>query len=260
MDVIAPFILAFTASTTFLSLVFILATLKDDNTIFDIAWGLAYIVVYSVLYATIAGLTPRFLLTGGLVFIWGLRLSFHLYFRHRGHGEDYRYKALRNKWGKQVILRSFFQIFLFQSLLLVIIFSPVIVLATTPPSPIGVIDILFVITWCIGFFFETVSDYQLQQFRQHRKKPDSVLTSGLWKYSRHPNYFGETLQWWSIFFISWSGGAPFITIIGPLTITILLLKVSGISLLEKKYHGNSAYSDYRRHTSVFIPWFSGKKT
>jgi steroid 5-alpha reductase family enzyme len=210
--------------------------------------------VYFVLYYSIAGITPRFLLIGGLVFLWGIRLSLHIYLRHRGQSEDYRYRTLREKWGKSVIVRSFFQIFLLQSLLLVVTFSPVILLATAPPTTLTWLDIPFVIGWCIGFFFETVGDYQLQQFRAQRKKTGTIFTTGLWRYSRHPNYFGETVQWWSIFLIALAGNAPVATIIGPLMITILLLKISGITLLERKYHGNPDYKAYCQRTSAFIPW------
>lgn len=253
MDIVAPFILAFTASTTFLSFVFILATLRDDNTLIDIAWGLAFIVVYGVLFYSLVNNTPRFIVVGSLVCIWGIRLSLHLYLRHRGQPEDFRYHALRTKWGKSVIIRSFFQIFLLQSLLLNLIFSPVIMLTTAPPTVLGIQDVMFIIVWCMGFLIEAVSDYQLQRFRGQRKTAGTVLQSGLWKYSRHPNYFGEAVQWWSIFFLAFMGGAPIYTIIGPLTITVLLLKFSGVTLLEQKYHDNSVYAQYRKRTSTFIP-------
>jgi steroid 5-alpha reductase family enzyme len=125
-------------------------------------------------------------------------------------------------------------------------------------APLNVFDVLGLGAWITGFSFEVVADWQMARFKKTRMPDDKIMKTGLWKYSRHPNYFGETVLWWGLFFLALSNGAPLWTVLGPLTITFLLLKVSGVPLLEKQYSNNPAYRKYQEVTSSFIPWVPKK--
>ena len=143
-----------------------------------------------------------------------------------------------------------------QGFLLLIIAYPVILINHSKETGIGFLDILGLIIWLKGFFFETVGDYQLSKFKRKTKNKGKITTQGLWKYTRHPNYFGETAMWWGIFLITLSVKNGWTTIVSPLVISFLLLKVSGVSMLEKKYLGNKEFEEYAKRTSAFFPWFS----
>jgi steroid 5-alpha reductase family enzyme len=187
-----------------------------------------------------------------LVTIWGLRLAIHIYSRNKGKAEDFRYKAWREQWGKWFLVRSYFQVFLLQGLFLFLISLPVI-LINQHTTALSFLDFLGIAVWIIGFYFEVVGDWQLSQFVREPSNRGKIIETGLWKYTRHPNYFGEVVQWWGIFLMAISLPNGILTIIGPLTITILILFVSGIPMLEKKYEGRADFEDYKRRTSAFIP-------
>lgn len=231
---------------------FIASIIKKRNDVADVAWGLGFILLsWSALLLSGTVTTPS-LLTNTLVTIWGLRLAWHIHGRNRNRSEDYRYEEWRKQWGSLFYLRSFFQIYILQGLFLFLIVTPVIFinLAKSPTLPlIGFTGVLF---WIAGFIFESVGDMQLARFIQNRTDKKQVLQTGLWRYSRHPNYFGEVTQWWGLFFIALSLGGLF-SIVGPITITVLILFVSGIPLLEKKQNLNPLYRDYAKQTSKFIP-------
>lgn len=230
---------------------FVLAQLIKRNDVADIAWGLGFVVLAWTLY--FARPSVQLSLAMLLVTIWGIRLSIHIFLRNRQKPEDYRYQQWRKEWGNWFAARSFLQVFMLQGLLLVCISAPIVVLGQQGGDSLKPVHLLAILIWSVGFGFETIGDYQLKQFLAARKKEDEIMQSGLWRYSRHPNYFGEVLLWWGIWLISY--GTPWFwwALLGPLTITVLILKVSGVPLLEKKYAGSKAYEEYKNRTSMFIP-------
>jgi steroid 5-alpha reductase family enzyme len=239
----------------FMVVVFALAALMKDNSIVDIAWGLGFIcvVLFYLFYSTEHG--ARQILVSVLVVIWGIRLAVHIALRKRGKGEDWRYARWRKQWKNWFYLRSFLQIYMLQGIFLLIIVYPAVLVLLSPFEKITVFDILGTAVWIVGFIFETVGDHQLSRFKNKPESRGQIMTSGLWKYTRHPNYFGEATMWWGIFAIALSVPLGWTAIISPLLITVLLLKVSGVSMLEKKYADNTSFRDYASKTSVFFPWF-----
>jgi steroid 5-alpha reductase family enzyme len=234
---------------------FVAAMIKKDNSIADIAWGLGFVVIAGVNLCIRQTSSGRQLLITGVMMIWAFRLAGHILVRNKGRGEDFRYAQWREEWGKNIIIKTLLNVFLLQGLLMVIIAYPVILVHSTAQPPLNFLDVAGFVIWLIGFFFESVGDYQLLKFKKERSNRGNILTSGVWKYTRHPNYFGEVTIWWGIFMIALSAPYGLTALISPMVITFLLLKVSGVPMLEKKYHGNPEFMEYARKTSRFIPRF-----
>ena len=232
---------------------FIVAVVKNRNDVADIAWGGGVICAALTAYLT-AGLNQaRSLLVLILVIAWGLRLMLHIGIRNRGKPEDHRYKAWRQEWGSNFLFRSFLQVFLLQGFLLLVISLPVTMTITRNGPPLALLDFIGFSLWLIGFSFEAIGDFQLLQFKKNPVNKGKIITSGLWRYTRHPNYFGEVTLWWGIFLICLTVPGILWTIVGPLTITWLILRVSGTPLLEKRYVDNPEYAEYIKKTSSFFP-------
>ncbi len=231
---------------------FIFSLIFKRNDIMDIAWGIGYILLCG-LYTQIAETSPRAWLLYLLVLIWGLRLSIHICLRNKGKTEDFRYKQWRNDWGKWFYIRSYGQIYLLQGFLLLLIISPITISVTQPSSPLSLINYIGVGVWITGFFFESIGDTQLTKFKSNPENKGKIIQNGLWKYTRHPNYFGEVTLWWGIWMVSLGNIFSWLSLVGPLTITILILFVSGIPMLEKKYKGNREFENYKKRTSPFFP-------
>jgi steroid 5-alpha reductase family enzyme len=232
---------------------FIVSVLKKRNDVADEAWGLGFVFVAWTALFVFDVFTLRGVLVDILVSIWGLRLSWHIYKRHRGKGEDYRYLAWRTEWGRWFYLRSYLQIYLLQGFLLFLIVLPVIHSNASVFTGLYPFDLLGIAVWLIGFCFEAVGDAQLARFITNPENKGKLMQEGLWAYSRHPNYFGEVTQWWGLWIIAISAHGGIFTVIGPLTITFLILKVSGVPLLEKKMEENPQFEEYKRKTSMFFP-------
>lgn len=230
---------------------YLLALWKNNNGFADTAWGLGFclVAVYNLLI--FGPRQPLVLLVNGLVFIWGFRLVIHIFTRNWGKPEDSRYQNFRKKWGSYAWLRSFTDVFLLQGVLLLLIAMPIIYVNFTDPS-FTFLAYIGLLIWLMGFFFEAVGDYQLAQFVK-TKKPGQIMQTGLWRYTRHPNYFGEVTMWWGIFFMVIDSWSSWYLIISPLLITYLILFLSGIPMLEKKYEGNSEFDAYKKKTSAFWP-------
>jgi steroid 5-alpha reductase family enzyme len=243
----------------YMTAVFLIAVLAKDNSIVDVAWGPGFIMVAVVTFWLRPGFEARHLLITLLVAIWGLRLAIHIFLRNWGRGEDFRYAKWRKDWGRWFIPRSFFQVFMLQGIFMLIISSPLVLVNRSPESGLTLLDALGGILWLIGFLFEAIGDYELKRFKQKPESKGKIMTTGLWKYTRHPNYFGEAALWWGIWLIALSVDSGWAAIISPLTISFLLLKVSGVTMLEKKYAGNEEFAAYARRTSPFFPWFPKKK-
>lgn len=248
-------VIGFSALLIFLyaSFWFWISVWKKRNDVADIAWGLGYIFLCAVLLFTEVQ-SARLLLISFLITLWGGRLSLTIFLRNRNKPEDFRYQKWREEWGKWFFLRSFFQVFFLQGCILLLVASPVILVSGALWQPaLNLLDILGVFLWGIGFFFEAVGDFQLAEFRKNPANKGHILTTGLWKYTRHPNYFGESVMWWGIFLIAISSPYGIWALISPFTITFSLLFVSGIPMLEKKYEGNEEFEDYKKRTSAFFP-------
>ncbi|MBA3733426.1 DUF1295 domain-containing protein [Patescibacteria group bacterium] len=234
---------------------FVLSLLNKRNDVADTAWGLGFVLLSWVSFYLGQAHGARGLLVALLVSIWGIRLAWHIHRRNKGKVEDYRYAKWREEWGKWFYLRSFGQVYLLQGVLLFLIVLPVLLINKNIGQNLGILDSVGLAIWILGFVFESVGDAQLAQFIKNTTNKGKLMQSGLWHYSRHPNYFGEVLMWWGIWLIALSVPSGFLSIIGPITITILILKVSGIPMLEKKMEENPEFAEYKRRTSMFIPWF-----
>jgi len=239
---------------TYMSLWFCIAVWKRDNGIADIAWGLGFVVIAWAIYSMVSMPDFRSLLVTLLVTLWGLRLVWHIGSRNlASEKEDFRYAKMRKNWGEQWIRKSFFRVFMFQGLIMFIISLPIILMPMYVGYPFGLMDIVGIAVFSIGFLFESVSDYQLRVFKQNPANKGRILMAGLWRYSRHPNYFGESLVWWGIFCFSAHTIWAIIAVLGPITITFFLLRVSGIPFLERRYKDHPEYQAYAERTSIFIP-------
>ncbi|MEM1322202.1 MAG: DUF1295 domain-containing protein [Bacteroidota bacterium] len=229
---------------------FVAANLSKNNSIVDIAWGSGFVLIagWMQYFHPFEG---QFILTT-IVTIWGLRLAVYIFYRNMGKPEDWRYVELRKSWGKTVVIQSFIKVFLFQGFLLWVIALPLIPSQGIPLQS-GPLLYFGLFLWFFGFSWEAIADWQLLKFKCDRVNQGKIMTKGLWSYSRHPNYFGEIVLWWGIFFVALPLGPWYILIISPLTITFLLIKVSGVPLLESKYKDNPEYQEYKRKTSALIP-------
>jgi steroid 5-alpha reductase family enzyme len=247
---------------------FIVCSIKKNNGLMDVFYGPGYFItsITALIVSLLLGnsLTVRQVIMNTLVGLWAARLALYVYIRNRGKEEDYRYARRRNEW-KRFLLQSFFRQFLFQGVVIIIVGIPSWFVNISEDQPIdslysfnGITLWLGTLIWLIGFIFETIGDWSLYKFLQNPQNKGKVMDKGLWKYTQHPNYFGEITQWWGLFIIALAVPYGFITIIGPLYITFQIIKVSGVRLLEKHFEENEEYQAYKKRTSSFIPWFPKK--
>ncbi len=259
MDSLILYLTSLCIVLTYTTILFIFAHYKKDNSIIDTAYGLGFIVTaYTLLGVKLLSedISMQSSIILFLITIWGLRLSYRIYQKNKGKPEDFRYKAWREEWRKKGTLyyigRTYLQIFILQGFVISIVLLPfTLSLATTAAAT--VLAKVGVFVWGIGFFFEALGDYQLDTFIKVTKKTSTIMTTGLWKYTRHPNYFGESCMWWGLALISLGGAASLLVLVSPLLITYLLLFVSGIPMLEKKWSGIPEWEAYKAKTSAFIP-------
>jgi steroid 5-alpha reductase family enzyme len=244
-----------------MALLWLLSLALRNSSIVDIFWGTGFVIVaWTAFWLAPEGFVTRKLLLNGLVTIWGLRLSLHILTRNWGKPEDFRYQAWRKEAGVAWWWRSFFKVFFLQGIILWIVATPLIaVQVSKQPEQLTGLDYLAILIWLIGFTFEALGDWQLRRFKANPANKGKVLDTGVWRYTRHPNYFGDAAQWWAYYLIALAAGAWW-TIFSPLLMTSLLLRVSGVSLLEKTLKEEKpGYKEYIEATSEFIPWFPRKK-
>jgi steroid 5-alpha reductase family enzyme len=240
----------------YMSFFHIISLLKRRTDIVDIAWGLGFIVIAIFSLLNQEPLTDRMIMVFILVLLWGTRLSLHIYSRNKGKKEDYRYQNFKDSWGKNFYTRSYFQIFLLQGLFMIIVSLPITFISTYSTKPINTLDLIGLVIWIGGFLIETIADIQLNNFiklKKEGKTETRFADTGLWKYSRHPNYFGEITQWWGIGIIALSVSTGHISLIGPAFITYLIIFVSGIPLLEKKFKTDPEWEKYTSKTRKLLP-------
>ena len=236
----------------YVSVWFVISLLIKRNDIADIAWGLGFVAIAIFLFITQTSTLPS-VIVYILTIIWGIRLAIHIGVRSKGKPEDFRYKKWRDEWGKYFVLRSYLQVYLLQGFFMWIISVPIIVVAMAQNQAISPFILSGSIIWLIGFVFESIGDYQLMLFIKQRQNKSDIMQTGLWKYTRHPNYFGEVLVWWGFFIMVLPLQYGRWAIISPITISFLLLYVSGIPMLEAKYKHHQTFQDYKKRTSAFFP-------
>lgn len=241
-----PVLLAAAAAT------WVVSVLRRNVTIVDTLWSLLFVLAAVVYSVSIAAPGPRAWLVVALVSAWGLRLAGYLAWRNRGHEEDRRYQAIRARNEPNFALKSLWLIFGFQALLAWVISLP-LAGAVAGDSPLGLLDAIGVAVWVVGFFFESVGDWQLARFKADPTNAGQVMDRGLWRYTRHPNYFGDFCVWWGLYLLALSAGAWW-SIVGPLIMSFLLLRFSGVRLLERDIgERRPAYAEYVRRTNAFFP-------
>jgi steroid 5-alpha reductase family enzyme len=222
--------------------------------IVDSLWSLLFLLAAIVYALTVVNAGPRTTLVITLVAIWALRLAGYITIRNWGHGEDRRYQAIRARNEPNFHIKSLYLVFWFQALLAWIISLPLLG-AIASPRPLIWLDYLGVAIWVVGFLFEAGGDWQLARFKADTANAGKVMDRGFWRYTRHPNYFGDFSVWWGLFSIALAAGAWW-SVIGPLIMSMLLMKVSGVGLLEKDIgERRPKYADYIRRTNAFFPWF-----
>lgn len=226
-----------------------------NASIVDLVWGTTFVVAGWWYYAHTPGGDPgRKLLLMSLVTVWGLRLSLYLTWRNWGEPEDRRYQEFRRRYGpERYWWLSFFQVFVLQGTLSWLIGAPLLG-AQARGGPLGWLDAVAVVVWLVGFVFEAGGDWQLARFKARRRSPDELLTSGFWRYTRHPNYFGDSACWWAYGLLSIAAGGT-AWALGAVLMTALIIKVSGVAMLERSLSSDKpGYAQYVRRTSAFFPW------
>jgi steroid 5-alpha reductase family enzyme len=227
-----------------------------DASIVDIFWGAGFALIACVAAWISDGAPARRLLVAALVTLWGLRLAHHLFRRNWGHGEDFRYQRMRAHHGSRFWLVSLYTVFGLQAALMWVVSLPVqFAVAAPEPSHLTGLDLLGTLIFALGLAFETVGDRQLARFRADPENKGRVLDTGLWAWTRHPNYFGDAVVWWGLFTIALATPWGFLGVIGPALMNFLLVRVSGVALLEKSLGKTKPqYRDYVERTSAFLPW------
>lgn len=251
-----PFIDSALLVFLYMSCWFVVAQWRRDNSLADIGWGLGFVLVAWWIHLFYPH--EQSLLLAILVSLWGVRLAGYLAIRNLKKGkEDWRYARWREEWGRWAVVRSFLQVFLLQGFFMWVIALPL--MPWTPRPAPAWLQFLGVGIWLAGWLWESIADWQLMRFKAKPENQGKILSSGLWAYSRHPNYFGELLVWWGIFI-----SAPFLNHwwlawLGPLTISWLLFRVSGVPMLEEKYRDNPEYQAYVRRTNAIVPKLTGRR-
>lgn len=231
------------------SALFAAAKARGRYDVIDVFWGAGFALV-AVATLLIAGPTPRGLLVALLTVVWGVRLGAHIHSRNRGKPEDPRYVAILERRG----VLGMYRVYVIQVVVMVVVSLPVQA-ASYLTAPLGALDYLAVLLWVVGFAFESVGDRQLTRFRSDPASKGQVMDRGLWRYTRHPNYFGDAVVWWGLFLFAAHHWIGLLTVVAPVLMTLTLAKGTGKPLLEKDMAGRRpGYADYVKRTSGFVPW------
>jgi len=253
------YFIALAAIMIMMTLLWIISIIIKNVSIVDLFWGFGFVVAAAVYFLNTDGVVARQILILAMVAIWGLRLSLYLAWRNRGKGEDFRYKKFRHDYGEnRYWWISFFQTFLLQGILMWLVSAPLLGAQYYNQNELSWLDYAGVVLWLTGLFFEAVGDSQLARFKADPANKGKVLDTGLWHYTRHPNYFGEAALWTGYALICISAGS-YMPVLGSVLMIALIIKVSGVALLEKSLkESKPQYKEYIDKTSAFIPWFRKK--
>ncbi|MDZ4182111.1 MAG: DUF1295 domain-containing protein [Candidatus Cloacimonadaceae bacterium] len=217
----------------YFNLLFLWAMLLKKNDIVDVAWGIGFILVALLYLLLVPQYHWRRLLVTALVTLWGLRLAVYIFIRNRGKQEDFRYAQWKRDWGKNWVIRSYFQVFILQGFFLLTIAYPLFLHRVQRVDAFNLFDLIGLGLWLLGFCFEAVGDAQMRRFKLDPANKGRIMNRGLWRYTRHPNYFGESMMWWGIFALTLNAANGIAAIASPIIITFLLVRVSGVPMLEK---------------------------
>jgi len=253
--ILDPWLVAGLTVAVFVTVLWLVSLLLRDSSIVDAFWGVGFVAIaLSVAAASPSALAPRAWLLGVLVLVWGLRLSHYIFWRNKGKGEDYRYRKWREEAGAAWWWRSYFKVFLLQGVVMWLVAAPVVaVVGRASQRPLNWVDALGAAVWLVGFFFEAAGDWQLARFKADPSNKGRLFTGGVWRYTRHPNYFGDAAVWWGHYLVAAASGAWW-TIFSPALMTFLLVRVSGVSMLESAMRDSKpGYREYIESTSAFFP-------
>ena len=232
----------------------IVSVIVHDASIVDPVWPLGFVAIAWVIRAIVHGNPTLQWLIVAMVTIWGLRLSIHLAWRKRHQPEDFRYQAMRRHWGPHFWIISLATVFGLQGTLMWVVSLPVQLGQVHPSASVGVLAVAGTFLWAVGFGFETIGDAQLTRFKADPANAGHVMDQGLWRYTRHPNYFGDACVWWGVALVAVETGIGAVGLIGAAVMTVLLRRVSGVVLLERSLiKRRPGYTDYIARTSPFLP-------
>jgi steroid 5-alpha reductase family enzyme len=239
-----------------MTMLWIVSIMVKNVSIVDLFWGMGFVLTCGFYFLKTEGYELRKIIVLILVTLWGLRLSFYLAWRNIGEGEDFRYRQFRKNYGKKYWWVSFFQTFLLQGILMGLISAPLLGSQFYGyHNPLGILDYIGIFLWITGFTFETVGDLQLARFKADTSNKGKVMDKGLWHYTRHPNYFGDSAVWWGYGFLCLAAGS-YLPVLGSVLMTFLIIRISGVGLLEKTLkESKPQYKNYVTRTSAFFPWF-----
>lgn len=257
----------------YMTVAYVIAQILKRNDFADIFWGGGFVLLAFLHFSLNSYSNLAQLIQLILVSLWALRLSLYIFIRNRGKDEDFRYKKWREEWGKMAWLYAYLKVFLLQGFIMLWVALPIIIfqsqhLSSFPASylsdpnvsfmsldQLSLMHLIGIFIALFGLIFETIADLQMYQFKKDSSNKGQIIQSGLWKISRHPNYFGEIVFWWGIFMMTLGAHLWFISLIGPLAITLLIRFVSGVPMLEKKYEGREDFENYKKRVPVLVPIF-----
>jgi steroid 5-alpha reductase family enzyme len=257
--VLNVWVVGFCVAILFFQIVAIPAIFFKRNDLADVVWGPAFVIsaLTAVHWGTLEGVSSLDKRSGIMLIlltVWAMRLFIHIGWRNLSHEtEDIRYKKWRESWGRNWLWRSYLQVFVLQPLILYFFLTPVLYTISAPQGPMSWVAFSGVAVWVVGFIFESIADEQLRRFKANAANKGKFMIRGLWSWSRHPNYFGEVMQWWGMWLIVLDLPFGWLTIISPIGVTFLILKVSGVTMLEDTLKTRSGYSEYSSKISKFIP-------
>lgn len=257
MDFTETYLYGLLLTWILVTVVWVISVFKTDAGIADIFWGSGFVILAGYYLVMTRPLEVRSLLVFCLVLTWGIRLSGHIFLRTLGKGEDYRYRQFRKRYGEERYWWvSYFQVFILQGFLMWLVSAPLLgAMVDSRDNSLNLLDLTAGLIWVTGFIFEAGGDYQLVRFKANPSNQGKILTTGFWKYTRHPNYFGDAAAWWGFGLFAIAAGS-YVTPLGSVLMTLLLIKVSGVAMLERSLRKTKpGYSEYVRKTNAFIPWF-----
>lgn len=243
----------------YMTVLFGIAQWLKNNAIVDIGWPFGFVIIAISSLILTQNVSFTAFVTTSLIALWGARLGVYLWMRAYGKPEDFRYANFRKQWGKNVVVIAFFRVFMLQGTVMLIVAYPIIVSAANSTEDHHLLfTIIGTLVWIVGYFFQVIGDAQLARFKKNRKSKEDVLRTGLWAYTRHPNYFGEACMWWGLAIIVLPVKLGFIALFTAFIMNVFLLKISGVPFLDRRYAQNSDYQQYKQTTNRFIPWIPKK--
>lgn len=257
MSFLQIYLQAFLVIMLMMTTLWVISIFLKNASIVDLFWGFGFVVTTIFYFFKTDGFETRKILLLILVAIWGLRLSIYLAWRNIGKGEDFRYAQFRKNYGEhRYWWISFFQTFLLQGMLMWLISAPLLgAQYYFINNELSILDFIGITIWLIGISFEAGGDFQLAKFKANIENKGKVLNTGFWRYTRHPNYFGDSAVWWGYGLICLAAGS-YLPVLGSILMTALIIKVSGVVFLEKSLKETKPqYMEYIEKTSAFIPWF-----